>query len=187
MDQQPNEIPIADIFQRLEKEAEMKLWNGIYIVGDTNVHPDIVTMMSEMINSLEYKYVVELGPHHGVLSRYFAIHCVDTAFDIIGLDCEELRDNITGYDNIRHFGDIPQTAIAEVDCGIINMGLGFGKPDYIAILFLVNRLQLSAKKDFETRLIVFGYDPEEWEWLEKRDGVILKWRKMQAAIYGFQV
>jgi hypothetical protein len=168
-------VPINDIVERLDKEAEMKLWAGIYITGDTNIHPDLAAFLGDMISSLEYDRIVELGPHHGVLTRYLAIHCPETHIITIGPKNNHILTNITGFDNIEYHEYMEETP-TNINMLIANYGLT--KPLNAEVASCLLDLNKSGH-----RFIIIGFDEKMIHTFTNFDRFTKKWYKFDTVVF----
>jgi hypothetical protein len=175
------DIDIIKLYEELDNEPELKEWGKIHITvdSDTNIHPYIAELICDMINSSKLKVVVELAPHHGVLTRLWAQYNQDTQFIIVGMSNNQLKWNIGGMSNIQPTLTNGLNDISMVDMVIINYGLS--QPDYDDISMVMNILYKTGGA-----LVILGYDSvkEKYDqWDVDNDCVKRVYSKMNCSIY----
>jgi hypothetical protein len=179
-----NQYSINDIIARLEEESEMKLWEGIYISGDTDVHPYVTNFISDMIGSLNTKRAIEIATHHGVLARYWGINNPDTEIVAVGPDNENIRANLGELTNVKHLESLERSKI-ESTMVIVNYGLSMPLEDDVSAA--INSLYTKGGRIILLNHKKAGFEEEINGWLMSSSRLRKIWSKMDALVVNYEV
>jgi hypothetical protein len=173
---------LDNIMSRLEVEAEMKEWASIYIAGDTHIHPYIAKFLSDHIKQNAFKCIVEIGTHHGVLTRFLAINNVDTQFYAVDEINDTVNANLSDLTNVTLVSNYEEIGILDPDLLILNYGLSSPSREAIAHSWS------SFVKHAGKQVIITGHESEKMEekidrWVESTGCLKKLWGKMDCAIY----